>query len=51
LGRVGGYEHVNDADRLGHDPATRWIVGGLAVKKQAATSILGGRLNGAGETG
>ncbi len=51
LGRLGGYEDVNDADRLGHDPAMRWIVGGLAVKKQAATTILGGRLNGAGETG
>ena len=24
--RLGGYEDVNDADRLGHDPATWWIV-------------------------
>lgn len=30
FGRPGGYEDVNDADRLGHDPATRWIVGGGA---------------------
>ena len=28
FGRIGGYEDVNDADRLGHDPAMRWIVGG-----------------------
>lgn len=35
FGRLGGYEDVNDADRLGHDPAMRWIVGGRAVAKQA----------------
>jgi hypothetical protein len=23
-----GYEDVNDAERLRHDPAMRWIVGG-----------------------
>ena len=28
FGRLAGYEDVNDADRLGHDPAMRWIVGG-----------------------
>lgn len=28
--RLAGYEDVNDADRLGHDPAMRWIVGGRA---------------------
>jgi hypothetical protein len=38
FGRLGGYEDVNDADRLGHDPAMRWIVGGGAVTKQAASS-------------
>ena len=27
-GRLGGYDDVNDADRLGRDPAMRWIVGG-----------------------
>ena len=27
FGRLGGYEDVNDADRLGRDPAMRWIVG------------------------
>ena len=26
FGRVAGYEDVNDADRLAHDPALRWIV-------------------------
>ena len=27
FGRLGGYEDVNDADRLGRDPAMRWVVG------------------------
>src|SRR5215212_10911317 len=27
FGRLAGYEDVNDADRLGRDPAMRWIVG------------------------
>ena len=31
FGRLGGYEDVNDAERLGRDPAMRWIVGGRAV--------------------
>jgi hypothetical protein len=31
FGRLAGYEDVNDADRLGHDPAMRWIVGGRAT--------------------
>src|SRR5215207_9538522 len=26
FGRLAGYEDVNDADRLAHDPALRWIV-------------------------
>jgi len=26
FGRLGGYDDVNDADRLGRDPAMRWIV-------------------------
>ncbi|CCG40189.1 transposase (fragment) [Magnetospirillum molischianum DSM 120] len=25
FGRLAGYEDVNDADRLGYDPAMRWI--------------------------
>jgi hypothetical protein len=28
FGRLAGYENVNDAERLRHDPAMRWIVGG-----------------------
>ena len=27
FGRLAGYDDVNDADRLRHDPAMRWIVG------------------------
>ena len=38
FGRLGGYEDVNDADRLGRDPAMRWIVGGKAVERQAASA-------------
>jgi len=26
FGRLAGYEDVNDAERLRHDPAMRWIV-------------------------
>src|SRR5580698_4076168 len=29
--RLAGYEDVNDAERLRHDPAMRWIVGGKAA--------------------
>jgi hypothetical protein len=32
FGRLAGYEGVNDADRLRHDPAMRWIVGGKAAQ-------------------
>src|ERR671927_1782307 len=38
FGRLAGYEDVNDADRLAHDPAMRWIVGGRAVTGQAASA-------------
>jgi hypothetical protein len=31
FGRLPGYEDVNDAERLGHDPAMRWIIGGKAL--------------------
>jgi hypothetical protein len=34
---------VNDADRLGHDPAMRWVVGGRAVTDQAASTSQMGR--------
>ena len=43
FGRLGGYDDVNDADRLGRDPAMRWIVGGHAVAKQAASTSQMGR--------
>ena len=32
FGRLAGYEDVNDAERLRHDPAMRWIVGGRAAQ-------------------
>jgi hypothetical protein len=43
FGRLGAYEDVNDADRLGRDPAMRWIVGGKAVERQAASTSQMGR--------
>jgi hypothetical protein len=43
FGCLAGYEDVNDADRLGHDPAMRWIVGGRAVTKEAASASQMGR--------
>ena len=42
-GRLAGYEDVNDADRLGHDPAMRWIVGGQAVERGGASTSQMGR--------
>ena len=36
FGRLAGYEDVNDAERLRHDPAMRWIVGGKAAHGCAA---------------
>ena len=36
FGRLAGYEDVNDAERLRHDPAMRWIVGGGAASGAAA---------------
>ena len=32
FGRLAGYEDVNDAERLCHDPAMRWVVGGRALR-------------------
>jgi len=43
FGHLDGYEDVNDADRLERDPAMRWIVGGHAVAKQAASASQMGR--------
>jgi hypothetical protein len=43
FGRLAGYEDVNDADRLGRDPAMRWIVGGKAIVRDAASTSQMGR--------
>src|SRR3954452_17099522 len=43
FGRLAGYEDVNDADLLAHDPAMRWVVGGAAVTGQAASTSPMGR--------
>ena len=37
FGRLAGYEDVNDAARLRHDPAMRWVVGGRAAMVSAAS--------------
>jgi Transposase DDE domain group 1 len=41
--RLAGYEDVNDAERLRHDPAMRWIVGGKAALGAAASPSQMGR--------
>src|SRR5580692_2944648 len=43
FGRLAGYEDVNDAERLSHDPAMRWIVGGKAASGCAASASQMGR--------
>ena len=43
FGRLAGYEDVNDAERLRHDPAMRWIVGGKATSGSAASPSQMGR--------
>src|SRR6202158_2453886 len=43
FGRLAGYEDVNDAERLRHDPAMRWIVGGKASTGCAASASQMGR--------
>ena len=40
FGRLGRYDDVNDADRLSLDLVIRWIIGGHAVTKQAASTSL-----------
>src|SRR6266496_3316936 len=43
FGRLAGYEDVNDAERLCHDPAMRSVVGGAApMGRAASTSQMGG---------
>jgi hypothetical protein len=43
FGRLAGWENVNDAERLRHDPAMRWIVGGKAPQGRAASPSQMGR--------
>src|ERR1700732_4390320 len=43
FGRLAGYEDVNDADRLRHDPAMRWVVGVKATSGAAASPSQIGR--------
>jgi hypothetical protein len=43
FGRLAGYEDVNDAERLRHDPAMRWIVSGKAAAGCAASASQMGR--------
>jgi Transposase DDE domain group 1 len=38
FGRLAGYEDVNDAERLCHDPAMRWVVGDRAITGVAASA-------------
>src|SRR5437016_10829541 len=43
FGRLAGYEDMNDAERLRHDPAMRWIVGGKATQSSTASPSQMGR--------
>jgi hypothetical protein len=43
FGRPAGYEDVNDAERLRHDPAMRWLVGGKAASGCVASTSQMGR--------
>ena len=47
--RLAGYEDVNDAVRLRHDPAMRWIIGGKAAKGLGASPSQMGRAWRSGE--
>src|SRR5712691_10115073 len=43
FGRLAGYEDVNDAERLCHAPAMRWVVGDRAITGFAASASQMGR--------
>src|SRR3954471_22332400 len=43
LGRLAGYEDVNDAERLCRDPVIRWVVGDRAISGSAASASQMGR--------
>jgi hypothetical protein len=41
FGRLAGYEDVNDAERLRHDPAMRFVGGKAAQRSAASPSHMG----------
>src|ERR671928_1342676 len=43
FGRLAGYDDVNDANRLCHDPAMCWVVGDRAISGSAASASQMGR--------
>jgi hypothetical protein len=43
FGRLAGCEVVNDVDRLCRDPAMRWVIGGHATTRSAASASQMGR--------
>jgi Transposase DDE domain group 1 len=43
FGWLAGYKDLNDADRLCHDPAMRWMVGDRAITGSAASASQMGR--------
>src|ERR1700759_5709898 len=43
FGRLAGYEDVNDAERLCHDPAMRWVIGDRAIMGAVASASQMGR--------
>ena len=46
FGRLAGYEDVNDADRLAHDPAMRAVVDRQSLDRAAASTSQMGRFEG-----
>jgi len=51
FGRLAGYEDVNDAERLAHDPAMRAVVDRSGLDRQAASTSQMGRFETAWLTG
>jgi hypothetical protein len=49
FGRLAGYEDVNDAERLRHDPAMRWIVGCKIAPNDDPTSLIRQRIDDVGQ--
>jgi hypothetical protein len=44
FGRLAGYDDVNDAELLRHDPAIRWIIEGNAAQGSAASPSVDGSI-------